>query len=77
MTNRVINAAAQGLTSRSFHAHFHDVNPTVKGERRTVAFYAKEARYEIRHMNKARKRIDKALAGGAKILPSVHFHGKG
>ena len=74
MTNRVINAAAQGLTSRSFHAHFHDVNPTVKGERRTVAFYAKEARFEIRHMDKARKRIDKALAEGAKIRPCTHFY---
>lgn len=68
MTNRVINAAAQGLTSRSFHANFQDVNPLKTGEYRGVSYYGMKAKEHIRGADKSRRNLEMALSSGARIL---------
>lgn len=68
--NRVINAAAHGITTSSFHSHFQDVNPIRKAGKDW-----KEEREKTRRdlviIREQRMKYDAAIAGGARVLPVI------
>ena len=67
----VIGAAASGIISRSFHAHFSDVNPVKKqGLTSEDKWMALQSYYIQRDKEKARLR--RVTLAGGKLLPVLN-----